>query len=146
MNSKIMPYALPLASMIFLGVFVVFARPQLTGYFIAQPALNAEIRISADEILPENALIHIFLEKDNAIAKEISVFSIKEFVNKSPVRGLEYKSGKNSQLDYKGYGYVGSHVFNLRFNTDDLNGVYILKTKISYEGKVISETQQEIEI
>ncbi len=147
MAQKIMPYILPIASIIVIAAIIILFKPQATGFFIASPQVNAEIKITADEILPENAEIHIFLEKDNAIVKEISISSVNGFVNQFPAQtGLEYKYGNNYEIAYEGFGYLGGSIFNVGLDANNLKGKYILKTRISYEGKVISETGQEIEI
>lgn len=145
MAHKIMPYILPIASIMVIAAIVLVFKPQVTGFFVASPQLNAEIRITADEVLPENAEIHIFLEK-NGIVKEISTMAVSGFVNQFPENSLEYKYGSNHELEYGGFGYLGSHVFNITINTDGLKGEYMLKTEIYYGGMLVSETQQEVEI
>ena len=101
MAHKIMPYILPAASIFMLILVVVFARPQITGFFIASPQLNAEIKITANEVLPENAVLHVFLEKDGTIAREISTSTIDEFVNSSSAQaGLRYQYGSNQEICY----------------------------------------------
>lgn len=148
MNSKIMPYILPLASIVLISITALLFRPQVTGFFIASPQLNAEIKITADEILPENAEIHIFLEKDNTTVKEISTSTVNEFVDKfSAQKNLQYINGKTSQLNYGGFGYLGADIFNINIDTSNLKkGSYILKTQIIWQNKVVSETQQEVQI
>ncbi len=142
-----MPYALPIASLTVIIISVLFFRPQLTAFAIANPSLNAEIKITANQILPQDASIHIFLEKDGSIAKDISASTIDEFVKQfSEQSSLQYKSGKNDEIGYEGYGYTGSQIFNIRLDTSNLKGKYILKTQIFYQSKPLSETQQEIEI
>lgn len=147
MAHKIMPYVLPAASVIIISIVVLFFRPQFTAFVIANPSINAEIKITASQILPGDASIHIFLEKDGSTAKEISTLSIDEFVKQFPEQGsLQYKYGGNEEINYEGYGYIGSQVFNLKLNTGNLKGKYTLKTIISYQNKLLSETQQEIVI
>ncbi len=148
MAHKIMAYVLPIMSIVALVIIILFFRPQVTGFFIAQPKLNAEIKITADEILPENAEIHIFLEKDNVSVKEISSSTITEFVNKFlGQEALQYKYGTNSQLNYEGFGYSGSNVFSINLNINDLKaGNYILRTEIIWQDKIVSETEQQVGI
>lgn len=147
MAHKIIPYILPVASIFVVAIAVIFFRPQLTAFVVANPSLNAEIKITANQILPPDASIHIFLEKDGSIAQEISTSTVDEFVKQfSEQSSLQYKYGRNEEINYEGYGYIGSQVFNLKININDLKGTYILKTKISYQNKPLSETQQEIVI
>lgn len=147
MAHKIMPYALPIASLMFIIIAVLFFRPQLTAFVIANPSLNAEIEITANQILPENASIHIFLEKDGSISREISTSTVDEFVKQFPEQSsLQYRYGKNEEIDYEGEGYTGSQIFNIILDIGNLKGKYTLKTIISYQTKILSETKQEISI
>lgn len=146
MNSKIMPYILPLASIVLISITALLFRPQVTGFFVASPQLNAEIKITADEILPNDAIINIYLEKDNEVVKEISVLSVGEFVNKFSQTGLIYKYGSNHELDYEGFGYTGNQVFTINIDTNGLkSGIYTLKTEIIWHENIISQTEQEVE-
>ncbi len=112
---KIIPYILPAASFVAILLLFVFARPAITGFFIApqKQFLNAEIRITADEVLPEDAIVNAYLEGN--ISKEIFRMSIKDFMNKYPeaMNNFSYKQGKNIQLNYEGFGYIGSYVLNI---------------------------------
>lgn len=147
MAHKIIPYVLPIASLTVIIIVVLFFRPQLTAFVIANPSLNAEIKITANQVLPQDASIHIFLEEDGSIAKEISTSTIDEFVKQfSEQSSLQYKHGRNEEINYGGYGYIGTQVFNLKVDIGSLKGTYILKTRISYQNKILSETEQEISI
>lgn len=151
MTHKIIPYILPIATILTLILAAIIAGPRITGFFIInqQNILNAEIKITAQDILPENAVLHIYLERDNQIIEKILTTSISNFINQYPAaqRVLEYKYGKNSQIGYEGYGYVGSYVFNIHDLNIDLGaGTYLLKTKIIWQDKTISETEQEVRI
>lgn len=144
---KLMPYVLPAASLIVIMIAVLFFRPQLTAFVIANPSINAEIRITAVQVLPQDASIHIFLEKEGSIAREISASTADDFIKQFPGQnGLQYKPGRNEEIDYEGDGYIGSEVFDIKIDTANLKGKYALITKISYQNKLLSETQQEVSI
>lgn len=149
MPHKIMPYVLPLASVLVISALFMFAKPTITGFFIAQqnPILNAEIKITADDILPEDALISIYLLDENNKSTEIEKSDIKNFVDNYRI-GLDYKIGKNLQLNYEGYGYVGRSSTNITktLSSDVRKGRYKLKTEIIYNNTVISSGEQNIEI
>lgn len=148
MPHKIMPYVLPLASVLVISALFMFAKPTITGLFIAQqnPILNAEIKITADDVLPEDALISIYLLDENNKSTEIEKSDIKNFVDNYRI-GLDYKIGKNLQLSYEGYGYTGNAKINLTRNLKDIEkGSYTLKTEIIWQNNIISETEQEVEI
>lgn len=151
MNHKVMPYMLPVASVLVLAVLFLFAKPALTGLFVAgqKSVLNAEIKIIADEILPEDAIVNAYLEKGNN-SREILKMSIKEFMNSYPeaMKSFSYKQGKNSQLNYEGFGYIGSYILNISYlSTENLEkGAYTLKTGINWQDSIVSETSQEVRI
>lgn len=148
MPHKIMPYVLPLASILVISALFMFARPVITGFVIQQnPILNAEIRITADEILPENALISIYLLDENNNTIEIEKSDIKNFVDNYRI-GLNYKIGKNLQINYEGYGYIGKSSTNITktLSPDVRKGRYKLKTGIIYNSTIISSGEQNIVI
>jgi hypothetical protein len=147
MPYKIIPYILPMLTILIVASLFIFARPAITGFFVAQkPSLDAQIRITAAEVLPENATIHIFLEKDNLLMKEILTSDISEFIRSYTQKNLQYIYGINHELNYEGYGFSGSNVFDISSDAGALKGQYTLKTEILYLGKVVSETEQEVKI
>lgn len=147
---KILPYILPAASFAAILLLFVFARPAITGLFIApqEQVLNAEIRITADEVLPEDAIVNAYLEGNVSIA--IFKMSIKDFMNKYPeaIKNFSYKQGKNNQLNYEGFGYIGSYVLNIgNLDIENLEkGTYTLKTEVIWQDKIVSETTQKIAV
>ena len=145
---KILPSTLPAASLAAILLLFVFARPAITGFFIApqKQVLNAEIRITADEVLPEDAIINAYLEGD--ISKEVFSMSVKDFMNKYPeaMKNFSYRQGRNIQLNYEGFGYIGSYVLTIgNLDIENLEkGKYTIKTEIIWQGKVVSETTQDV--
>ncbi len=150
MAHKIIPYVLPITTLLAITIILLFARPSITGFFIApqKQFLNAEIKITADEVLPEDARVNAYLEGN--ISKEIFRMNIKDFMNKYPeaMNNFSYKQGKNNQLNYEGFGYIGSYVLNIgNLDVENLEkGKYTLKTEIIWQGKPVSETTQEVAV
>jgi hypothetical protein len=149
MAHKIVPYILPIATLLAITIILLFARPAITGLFIApqKQVLEAEIRITADEVLPEDAIINAYIKTGNT-SIEIFKMSTKDFISKYPeaMNNFSYQQGRNNQLNYEGSGYTGGYVLNIG-NLDVENmekGIYTLKTEIIWQGKVVSETTQEI--
>ena len=145
-----MPYALPIASIIVISAMLLFAKPSLTGFAVREnnPFLNAEIRITADEVLPEDAIISIYLsDRNNTNILQIEKSSVKDFVSKYNA-SLSYENGKNSQLAYEGKGYRGASNINLgRIELKDVRkGKYTLKVDIIYKETTASSTEQAVSI
>ncbi len=149
MTNRMMPYVLPLASILVIGLLFAFAKPAVTGLFTAQqkPVLNAEIKIIADEILPEDAVVTVaLLDKNNNTLMELINSGIKGVVSDYAIN-LSYTSGKNSELNYEGKGFLGWGTISLARDLESLSkGSYLLGTKISYKERVIFETQKEIRV
>ncbi len=147
MPHKITPYVLPAVTIFLISLLFFFAKPALTGLFVAgqKSVLNAEIKIIADEILPEDAVVVVsLLDKNNNTLVELINSDIKRVVSDYALN-LSYGSGSNSELDYEGDGYIGIGVIILKRDLEGI-GSYLLGTKISYRGKVIFETQKEVKI
>ncbi|MFH0831362.1 MAG: hypothetical protein V1886_00635 [archaeon] len=144
MVHKSVPYALPALTMAVMIAMAVIVRPQITGFFAA-PVMSAEIKITASEVLPPNAVIHIFLEKNNQTAMEIYNSTALDFVEDFKAQdSFKLVEGKNKELGYEGKGYIGSHKFSAGINTDNLkHGNYILQTEITWHDKA-TRTEQEI--
>jgi len=143
---NILPYLLPALTIIGLAVALAFLKPQITGLAIAsKPEINAEIRITAEEIIPEGSFIRAYIadENNNAIS-EILNSEIKEVISKYRL-SLSYENSANTQINYSGWGYKGTASFNLTSDMGDINARrHKLITEIIYEGKAISSNSQEI--
>lgn len=150
MPHKITPYFLPIATILVVFLLFIFGKPAITGFFVApqSPSLNVEVRITADEIIPEDAILHAYLlDNSSNIALELERSNIKEFVAKYNL-SLAYKNGKNTQLDYNGNGYIGNAKVNM---TNEgikqlKKGVYSLKIELIYNGAVASSSEQKVVI
>ena len=142
-----MPYVLPALTILFLAAAAIFLRPQITGLAIVQPRLNAEIKLTVEEILPENAVIIVLLsKKDGSKVLELINSEMKDFVNEYKL-GLSYDEGSNTQLNYQGYGFLGEASINItKSNINIPKGSYVLITEILYNNEVVSSGQQNIDI
>lgn len=144
MVHKSVPYALPALTIAFIIALALIARPQITGFFAA-PITSADIKITASEVLPQDAIIRIFLEKGNHTAMEIYNSTALGFIDDfNAQESFKLIEGKNKELGYEGKGYLGSHQFRLGIDTNNLkHGDYLLKTEIIWNNTA-ARTEQNI--
>jgi hypothetical protein len=144
---KIMPYVLPVLSILFMVLFIAIYQPRITGYSIREnsSSLNFEVKVSAVEVLPKDAVISIrLLDKKNNTLIELEKENIGDLVQKGSLN-LSYIQGFNSQINYRGYGYLGESKINIskQINKDIEDKIAGIKVEITYNNEIISSSEQE---
>ena len=143
---RITPFILPVLTLAAFILILIFFKPQITGFAIANPELNAEIKLVA-ELIPEDSLIRVYIlsSQNNSEKIELINSTIKEYVEKNPQDNFKYISDRNDELDYSGYGYRGTYKIEISKGDLDLKrGSYTLKTEVLYKGRIVTESSQII--
>jgi hypothetical protein len=138
------PYILPVISLV---AIILFLKPNLLGGItgFAIQSMDAEIKISASEIIPENSLIVVTINNLNQTTNQTANLTIGEFVKLAGKKERSY--GRLPAIGYEGYGYLGTYSLPLSSLDLDLNlekGKYNLTIKIIYDNTIISEVSEII--
>jgi hypothetical protein len=147
MNSRITPYVLPAITFVVFSLLFLFAKPTITGFAVSpqEKIISIDLKITADGILPETALISVILENERG-SIEIEKMNVNEFIKKYNV-SFVLTEGRNEKAGYEGEGYSGSSEVRIIKDLGKIqSGKYDLITRISYNENLISETKKEIEI
>ena len=146
MKKWFLPYLLPLATLIIVA-FIVFLNPNITGFAIRENndlvAANIKIFTSSTQVLPPDAFVEAVLDGKS------SSMSVKEFIEKNG-SSFELKDGRLELIDYSGLGYTGDNSYTLSLDKFNLGNAeskneHILKIKVHYNNKIISESSQVIQ-
>ena len=142
---NLLPYLLPLGTIIF--VFIIASiNPSITGFATKQnnDIVNAKIRIFTDSnrVIPQDSIVQVTLDN------KISEMTIIEFIEKTNMP-YEIKNGIFDEINYKGEGYTGYYNYVLDLKEFDLGEVqekseHLLKIKVYYQDKTISESSQAV--
>ena len=108
LTNKIMPYLLPIITIIILSI-VFITKPAITGFVAAEQENNKEttkIRISSTTIIPEGSIVEI--RADNQTYE----FTIEDFILKSG-NTPKYIYSDIPEINYSGKGYIGDYSVSL---------------------------------
>ena len=122
-NHKIMPYILPIITIIVLSI-VAITKPSITG-FAVQEQNAIEIRIS-NTTIPINSTVEIVSNN------QVHTISIEEFIAKSGTTPNIIYS-EIPEINYYGKGYIGNYAVSmaeLGLNISTQPTVYIIHDNI----------------
>ncbi|MBI2670500.1 hypothetical protein HYX18_00770 [Candidatus Woesearchaeota archaeon] len=145
MRKEFLPYLLPILSLIVL--FAIFSfNPGITGFAVKdvkeRVSGNVVIFTDSNVVIPLNSIVEVSLdEKTSAIA-------LKDFIDKNG-SWYETKTGSLPDIGYYGEGYSGNHNYALSLESLNLGAVenkefHTIKIRVLFNGKIISETTQEV--
>lgn len=118
--NKIMPYLLPIITVITISIIFIIKPGGITGFVIAPEVQNdytakIEIRISNTTMVPINSSVEIMLNN------QTYTLSIEEFIQKSG-NTPKIIYGEIPEINYSGKGYIGDYsvsISKLGLNTNN---------------------------
>ncbi len=140
--NKIMPYLLPIITVVTISIIFIIKPEGITGFVIAPEVQNdntakIEIRISNTTMVPINSIVEIMLNN------QTYTLSIEEFIQKSGnTPKLIY--GEIPEINYSGKGYIGDYsvsVDTLGLSTNNISTrprVYIIHKDIVISSNIDS--------
>jgi hypothetical protein len=128
--NKVMPYILPIITIIIISIFLTVKPKGITGFTVLEQ--NKEIKITSTRIIPKNSIVEI--EANDKTYK----LSIEEFIAKSKKEPTIIYS-ELDEINYKGEGYIGN--YSVDFSLFGLNQNAEPTVYIVYNNMIISKNE-----
>ena len=134
-RKSLLPYVLPLITILFIDVFAFTAPVGVTGFAVKETQdidANIKVTTSGKTFLPKDTIVQVSLDGEE---KEML---LEDFIKKT-----------NQKFETNENGYTGDYVYSLPLSEFDIVNVntgnnHELIVRLVYSGKVLSESKQTL--